>query len=260
MSLKSGSVPKTGGACVFEKKAKNPFGQKYANVQGIVDSGPTVAKQAPTFTDNQLAKMRNEVFKRVSCAKLVSTLEAREGTESIFALAGNSAPFSACGATSIYSQQTLNTVVSIVSEDAQPIKPQDDVLVLDVRPREEYVRCHLQHAVSYEKRKLQQDQITPELWTFKQQSTARDEDGKEKGKKKLVLYDRDDNSTAEIATLLVQKGWGNVYALTGGMDEIASTYAEKLEGAFETNASVQNPLKSIGGKAKQHKTRAVRAQ
>lgn len=242
----------------FEKRTRNPHSEKYANVQGVVDSGPTVSKMAPQHTDGQLTKMRNEIFKRVSIAKLAETLEARECNESIFALAGSSmaAPYSQFGGatnapvpSSIYSHQTQHTVISVVSSDAQPLKAVDDILVLDVRPREEYLKCHLQHAESYEKKRLNQDQITPELWRFKSS----------KGKK-LVVYDIDDKTTAEMASLLVQKGWENVYALNGGLDEVAATYGEMLEGDFEHVTAVTQrvsgvasikPMKPMGGKPKQ---------
>jgi len=66
---------------------------------------------------------------------------------------------------------------------------------------------------------MMQDQITPDLYAFKQASN-----------KKLVVYDTDDKTTSEVATLLVNKGWCNVFSLTGGFEETVATYAEICEG------------------------------
>lgn len=231
MSLKSGAIRPNANS--FEKKPK-AHSNKYANVAGVIDSGPTTAKVKPGMTAQELAKKRNEIFKRVSIAKLTEALKCREVHESIFSLADD-APCNddASIAPSLCSKVTTATVVSMHTIDAQPIKSQDDVMVLDVREREMYDKCHLQHAMHYDKRRLVQDQITPELWQFKQAVN-----------KKLVVYDVDDKLTGEIATLLVQKGWENIYALTGGLEEVAATYSEILDGDSEKLRSAPSPTRS----------------
>jgi len=147
-----------------------------------------------------------------------SILKSRDAHESVFALVDDSRDFCSV-APSLVSKMTSATVVSIITNDAQPLKTQDDILVLDVRPQEKFNKCHIQHAISYEKKRLMQDQITPDLYAFKQASN-----------KKLVVYDTDDKTTSEVATLLVNKGWCNVFSLTGGFEETVATYAEICEG------------------------------
>jgi len=229
MSLKTGSLKKNEPQ--FEKKPKNPHTARYAHVQGVIDSGPTVAKQKPEITANELSALRQEIFKRVNIAKLAEALEAKENNcESIFNLADNTRYIHSCASkiSSLCTQKTAQTVVSVVDSEAAPeSSPGDDLLVLDVRTKEEFARAHLQHAINFEKKRLNQDQISPELWAFKRGGRS----------KKLVVYDINDRLSAEMATLMVQKGWENVYALTGGLEEVATTYAELIEGEFDPPVS-----------------------
>lgn len=83
------------------------------------------------------------------------------------------------------------------------------LLVLDVRDSDEFDRCHIRQAKSYPKQLIAHDKISAELYTFKTKLS-----------KRLVIYDGDDKSTAKVATMLVEKGFANVYALSGGFEEV----------------------------------------
>merc|ERR1719277_1815475 len=94
-----------------------------------------------------------------------------------------------------------------------------DLVLVDLREPEEFDRCHLPLAISYPAAKINRDQFPPELHRCKRDST-----------KLLVVYHTDDQATAGAATLLVQKGWENVHGLSGGFEEMVTSYPEVLEG------------------------------
>jgi len=121
-------------------------------------------------------------------------------------------------ATSATVNSVAGSVVSVVSSDAT-VDETRDLVLLDLREPEEFEKCRLPLAVNYPATKINRDQFCPEL-----QRCRRDPS------KLLVVYHADDASTAGVATLLVQKGWENVHALSGGFEEMADSYPEVLDG------------------------------
>merc|ERR1712232_1337172 len=90
---------------------------------------------------------------------------------------------------------------------------------MGLREQEDFERCRLPLAVSYPAVKINRDQFIPELHKCKRDPS-----------KLLVVYHTNDSTTAGVATLLAQKGWENVHALSGGFEEMASSYPEIFEG------------------------------
>jgi hypothetical protein len=50
----------------------------------------------------------------------------------------------------------------------------------------------------------------------------------------IIVYHKDERSSIPHAQLLVQKGFDNVYLLTGGIEEFAQTNPDKCEGPGTT--------------------------
>jgi centrosomal protein CEP41 len=46
----------------------------------------------------------------------------------------------------------------------------------------------------------------------------------------VVLYDQDEKAVAQTAHTLVQRGFDNVYVLTGGLVDFADEYPDRIEG------------------------------
>lgn len=215
-----------------------PQTSKYAHVNSNINTGASAKKQ-PVVTASAVAKARNEVFKRIRPATLVRMLGEREVCESVYALGSvdeNAEGASVASVSSVKASKASGTVtaatcvttatcasapgsvVSVVDTDTT-IDEARDLVLLDLREESEYERCHLPLSVSYPAAKINRDQFTPELHRCKRDQS-----------KLLVVYHTNDSTTAGVATLLAQKGWEKVYALSGGFDEMVSSYPEVLEG------------------------------
>ena len=48
--------------------------------------------------------------------------------------------------------------------------------------------------------------------------------------KLIILYDLDDKSVAQNAHTLVQRGFDNIYVLSGGLVDFAEAYPDRIEG------------------------------
>ncbi|CAD7925448.1 unnamed protein product [Amoebophrya sp. A120] len=221
MSLKSGTLPQTKA---FEKKPKN-HGLKYSYVSGVTDTGNSVSKAAKQDSDRLVVRRRDELFKRVRMQTLSQHIRDHyQAAESVYALG---TPLGATPTTG----SSYPPGQSVVVDAETPVKS-DTLLILDVRDPEEYDKCHVLHSKSYPKQLLSHDKISAELYAFK----ARPE-------KRLVVYDTDDKATARIATTLVEKGFTNVYGLSGGFEEACKGFPEVMKGDipnYNPNADLQS--------------------
>jgi len=212
---------------------KVPESKKYANVTSNINTGASAAK-TQVVSASATAKKRNEVFKRIRCATLVRFLEEREVNESVFnlgsvpednenvsisSLKASKAPCTVVTTkTAATCASTPGSIVSVCDTDTT-IGEARDLVLLDLRDENLYEQCRLPLATSYPATKINRDQFTAELHRCKRDAS-----------KLLVVYHTNDATTAGVATLLAQKGWENVHALSGGFEEMASSYPEVLEG------------------------------
>lgn len=236
MSLKSGTLPPKGGA--FEKKPRN-HGVKYAHVGSLTDTGHSASKGKKVNSDRIIAKRRDELFKRVQIHTLAQRIREAQWSnpESVYALAEQTIFPSVSRA-----EQGVHSVIN----SEQDVKGPDSLMILDIRPAEDFEKCHLQTAKSYPVQLLNHDKISPELYTFKSAATG-------SSNKRVVIYDIDDKLTAKTTAMLVEKGWENVYALSGGFEEICESYPELLDGEVPislhekmSTASRNTPMSSGG--------------
>eukprot|EP00448_Togula_jolla_P038988 CAMPEP_0170646128 /NCGR_PEP_ID=MMETSP0224-20130122/43462_1 /TAXON_ID=285029 /ORGANISM="Togula jolla, Strain CCCM 725" /LENGTH=214 /DNA_ID=CAMNT_0010977419 /DNA_START=31 /DNA_END=675 /DNA_ORIENTATION=- len=188
-----------GAANVLDKKV--PESKKYAHVTSSLDTGASAKKQQPVVSSAAALKRRDEIFKRIRPATLARMLEERDVNESVFALG------SVAG-----DRGSQSSVVEATATDG-------DLVLLDLRDADEYEVCHLPKAESYPATKINRDQFIPELLRCKRDP-----------KIILVVYHKDEQATAAVATQLVQKGWETVYALNGGFEEMVQSYPEVLQG------------------------------
>jgi len=110
------------------------------------------------------------------------------------------------------------SVVSIIDTDTT-VDESRDLVVLDLREPSEFETCRLPLAVNYPASRISRDQFSQDLYQCKKDPN-----------KLLVVYHKDDQTSAFAATTLVHKGWDSVYVLSGGFDEIAQSYPEVMQG------------------------------
>jgi len=212
---------------------KVPESRKYAHVGSNIDTGAS-AKNQSVVSAGGIAKKRNEVFKRIKPSTLARLLEEQTVNESVYALASVAEDGDGVSVSSMKASKAPGTVVtamtaatcasavgSVISvcTDDTTVGEARDLVLLDLRDENLYEQCHLPMAISYPATKINRDQFTPELHRCKRDAS-----------KLLVIYHTNDVATAGVATLLMQKGWENVHALSGGFEEMASSYAEIFEG------------------------------
>lgn len=209
-----------------------PESKKYSHVTSSIDTGAS-AKHQSLVSASATAKKRNEVFKRIRPATLARLLEEREVNETVYALGSvpeddekisvssvkaSKAPGTVVTAMTSATCASVGSVVSVCDTDTT-IDQARDLILLDLRDESLYEQCRLPMAISYPATKINRDQFIPELHRCKRDTS-----------KLLVIYHTNDSTTAGVATLLAQKGWEHVHALSGGFEEMASSYPEIFEG------------------------------
>ncbi|CAE8672030.1 unnamed protein product [Polarella glacialis] len=227
-----------------------PESKKYLHVESSIDTGASAKKVQP-LSANVAAKRRDEIFKRIRAATLVRMLGEREVNESIFAMGGGSEAGDGRSASSMIASKaglapptTVGSVISVagsvlsVVETDITVSEARDLVLIDLREPEEYDRCKLPTAVNYPAVKINRDQFSPELMRCKREPT-----------KLLVVYSTNEQSTAAVAKLLAEKGWENVYALSGGFEEIAQSYPEVLEGDVPDRPATGGTVRSGASRA-----------
>lgn len=91
---------------------------------------------------------------------------------------------------------------------AEAVAKEKPFLVLDIRPVEDFEVCHIVGAKSYPSVRLTRavNYETKEMLAFKN-----------KADRVIVVYDYDELQAARFATTLVQRGYDNVFMLSGGL-------------------------------------------
>lgn len=228
----------------LEKKV--PENKKYAHIGSSIDTGAS-AKKEKLHSANVTAKRKDEIFKRIRPITLVRLLQEREVSESVYALGPGcgDARFTD-GASSVIASKgpvpvppsmasvtsVAGSVVSIVETDAT-VSEERDLVLLDVREADEFEQCHLPLAVSFPAPKINRDQFIPELMRCKREPS-----------KLLVIYGANEQATIGVARLLVEKGWENVHALTGGFEEMLQSYPEIIEGTIPERPPTTSTVRS----------------
>jgi centrosomal protein CEP41 len=105
---------------------------------------------------------------------------------------------------------------------AAPPQAADNIcpyLLLDVRDRDDYVQCHIVSAASYSKANLSRatNYESKEMLAYKN-----------KPGKIIIIYDEDERLAHSAATTLVQRGYDNLFMLSGGMKVSYKLFPEAL--------------------------------
>jgi rhodanese-related sulfurtransferase len=218
-----------------------PSNPKYANVQGKLYTGELpvcseskgsseshrrsrpfsghTVNNVSTVTQGQFLKRRDEPFRRVTAEMMCSLMmEADASDESVHSARGG------------YGGGGPMIVTHQAESDVQVDRP---YLLLDVRPQEDWRAGHIGQSSSFPALFLHQDRISPELFSFKN-----------KAETLIVVYDESERQAAQSATLLIEKGYENVFVLDGGFRMFAARFPGRVEGQMPEPPS---PTKSARG-------------
>lgn len=118
-------------------------------------------------------------------------------------------------------------------------------LLLDVRDRDEFEKCHIAGSVSYPaptlNRSVNEFSEVPQILEYKNKSD-----------RLIIVYDYNEDVAVRAASQFFEKGFDNVILLTGGLKHYADKYAFLVEGTLpqvEKKKSTKSTAHSITTKA-----------
>ncbi|CAM9279493.1 unnamed protein product, partial [Ectocarpus sp. 12 AP-2014] len=197
MSLRMGSNQGSVRANALDKRV--PRNPRYAGVKSkastAVQTGMTVDKV--TFvTTRQHLRRREEPYFRLTPSQLnelLSEYEQQDQQEGVQDFRDHIDP------------DHHGPKVVEYEPDAKPSYNRP-YLVLDVRTPEEFKRCRIVQARSFEAKLLNQDRMTPELYMYKNREGGL-----------VILYSNDDADACHAARTLIHRGFDNIFVLSGGL-------------------------------------------
>jgi centrosomal protein CEP41 len=103
--------------------------------------------------------------------------------------------------------------------EALGITDQTSFLLLDLREPEQYDFWRIKESLSYPAANIARDKMIPELFRFKN-----------KANKLIIVYMEDERKGTAAATLLTEKGYDNVFLLSGGIEQFNEEFHHLVEG------------------------------
>jgi rhodanese-related sulfurtransferase len=135
---------------------------------------------------------------------------------------------------SVVSAKSAFTAVSAVTYATEMlgITAQTQFLLLDLREPEEYDLWRIKESINFPAPNIARDKVIPELYRFR---NAPD--------KLIIIYMNDERQGTQYAQILAEKGYENVFLLSGGIEAFLEDFTELVEGK-----QVPIPKRKIEGK------------
>ena len=221
---------KFGDKTIQEKKLKeNP---KYKQIAKVVDTGSTI-KNTQFISDQLISKRKSELFKRVKGSTIIKLIKSakEKQTESIYNLGNGDQNVNNQNIEeqkddnkSVISNQTNKSNITNVTAVTYATEmlgnlSEIDFIILDLREECEYERIHVLEAVSFPGVNITRDKFTQQLIMMKN-----------KPGKMIIMYHTDERNGIPYANNFFQKGYDNVYFLSGGIEEFEKYHPEYLDG------------------------------
>ena len=213
-----------GNKSLMEKKPTQ--NKKYKNITTVVDTGKTI-KDVGFISDQLVSKRKSEMFKRIKAHTIIKLLNQNTQTESIYNLGNdnenlpiddNHSVVSSKTANTAMSQKTTVTAVTYATEMLGNLS-EIDFIILDLREESEYNDYHIKEALSFPGVMISRDKFLNQMIMMKNKES-----------KMIIVYHNDERSGVPYAGLLFQKGYDNIYFLSGGIEEFVKKYPEYVEG------------------------------
>lgn len=99
------------------------------------------------------------------------------------------------------------------------ITAQTSFLLLDLRDPDDYNLWRIKESINFPAPNIARDKMIPELFRFKNQPD-----------KLIVVYMLDERQGTQYAQQFTEKGFDNLYLLSGGCEEFLEKYSELCEG------------------------------
>lgn len=99
------------------------------------------------------------------------------------------------------------------------ITDQTSFLLLDLRDPEEYEFWRIKEAICFPAQNISRDKVIPELYRFKN-----------KPDKLIIIYMGDERKGSAAANQFVEKGYDNIFLLSGGIEQFNEEFHHLVEG------------------------------
>ena len=240
---------KTNGLTPLQRKPKR--NQKYANVKGTLDTGNSFSK-VKLISSREYIRKRDELFKRVRPLTVFELVQENEDQKESIMNLGDSVddPTVAVSPARRNNQGSMQGVLGgspgspsgshhVVVDAKKDTKFSRPYLLLDTREAvEDYNVCRVSTATHYPVDWLRHDKITPALFHYK------NKDGKV-----IVLYALDDRKGRTTANQFVEKGFDNIFLLTGGLEAFIKEYPQMVDGSLPDEAGMDAQLRASARRA-----------
>lgn len=202
------------------KIPKNP---KYETISSVVKTGKTM-RDIEIMSNQAVARRRGELFRRIRPSTLTKLLCTITNFESIYEVGGDpeemkdsddvASVFSmaASEAPSMFSVVTVNTEALGIGQDTE-------FILLDLREESEFKQFHIKEALCYPSPNITRDRFPPEVHRLRNVP-----------QKYIVVYAWDERPGVEAAQRFAEKGFDNVYLLSGGVEEFLAKCPDMVEG------------------------------
>jgi len=232
-----GYIPGKGDP-LAKKVPKNP---KYDKVEATIDTGYTV-KHIEVVSNQAIAKRKGELFSRIKASTVANLLKQDQNTESIYAVQAD-ADGEGYGEgypeemkshygeipdnQSVYSMRSHMTQKSDISRvsaityatEQLGINDNTEFLLLYLREPDDYELFHIKESINFPGPNILRDKSLPEFYRFKN-----------KPDKLIIVYHSDERNSIPFATQFFEKGYENVYLISGGAEDFLRDHPELVEG------------------------------
>lgn len=213
-----------GNKAMMEKKPQQ--NTKYKNVSQVVDTGKTI-KDVQFISDQLVSKRKSEMFKRIKASTIIKLLNQNTQTESIYNLGNEGENMPIDDSHSVVSSKTANTAMShkttvtavTYATEMLGNLAEIDFIILDLREESDYKDYHIKEALSFPGVQISRDKFLNQMIMMKNKES-----------KMIIVYHNDERNGVPYAGLLFQKGYDNIYFLSGGIEEFVKKYPEYTEG------------------------------
>ena len=115
--------------------------------------------------------------------------------------------------------ESLHTQITSSAQIVGDLSKIVKFLLVDLREPEEFEEFRIKESINMPYYQISRDKYPNDMYMMKNQTD-----------KMIICYGLDERSSTASCQLLFQKGFDNIYMLTGGIEEFVKSYAEYCEG------------------------------
>lgn len=223
---------------------KVPTNPKYAHVKSVVSTGST-AKNIQIISDNLVAKRKGENFGRIKGSTLAKLLtEVQHAPESIFGLIENDENKENQDTVSVAPSDSASCVT--YTTQMLGINENTKFILLDLRDTDDHKKFHIKESISFPGPNILRDKIFANLLRFKNIPD-----------KIIVAYSAEERTGIHYAKILHEKGFDNVFLLSGGMEQFLQEHRDHVEGTDvpeEVKKTAEKKMRTTGMSTKMMKS------